>query len=211
LGSWKVVPGWTKLHENTREAVLERDEYARLKKYWLERNRYYWDITSFVQNMGVRYPSEVNKLEWKGVNLSKSYMVVRDRKGKPPTDMTVPLVGTTKKVLERLQVRPNIAKGPNDYVFVNDKGRRVKNIRKAFHNSLVKCGIDKDLSMYSLRHKFTTRLVKTRPDIPLKVIASILGHKDTRMIDKHYGHLRIEDVVHILKRSEKAKQRILKE
>jgi len=47
--------------------------------------------------------------------------------------------------------------------------------------------------------------------IPLKVIASILGHKDTRLIHKHYGHLRIEDIFHILERSEKAKERILKE
>ena len=139
-----------------------------------------------------------------------SYAVIRKRKGKPSVDMTIPIVGTAKEVLKRLLNRKHLYKSPNDYVFVDDSGKRIKNIGKAFKNSLVNCGIKKKLSMYSLRHTFTTRMVKTRPDVPLRVIASILGHKDTRMIDKHYGHLRIEDVVHILERSEEAKERILK-
>ena len=65
--------------------------------------------------------------------------------------------------------------------------------------------------MYGLRHTFTTRMIKIRPDIPLKMIAVVLGHQDMRMIDKYYGHVRIQNVVHILERSEEAKERILNE
>jgi integrase len=190
---------------------LEREEYAKLKKYSVKNNRYYWDIISFVQNTGVSYPSEVNNLKVKDVVLKKSYMVIRNRKSKPPEDMTVPLVGTSKEVLQRLLARKHLYKNEDAYVFVDDNGRRIKNIRKAFQHSLIECNIDKPMTMYGLRHTFTTRMIKTRPDIPLKVIAAILGHKDTRMIDKHYGHLRIQDVVHILERSEEAKERILEE
>lgn len=35
--------------------------------------------------------------------------------------------------------------------------------------------------------------------------AHSLGHTSTRMIDKVYGHLRIEDMVHIFGKGEKAK------
>ena len=72
------------------------------------------------------------------------------------------------------------------------------------------CGITKDLSKYSLRHLLTTLMIKTRPDVSMKVISEILGHTDMKMIDKHYGHLRIEQTVKILEHSEEKKEEILK-
>lgn len=64
--------------------------------------------------------------------------------------------------------------------------------------------------MYSLIHFYTSRMVRTRPDIPMKIIAAILCHKDTRIIDKLYGHLRISDIVRIMERSENTRQEIVK-
>ena len=46
---------------------------------------------------------------------------------------------------------------------------------------------------------------------PLKMISATLGHKDMTMIDKHYSHLRTEDVVKSFQRSEDRKQEILME
>ena len=48
-------------------------------------------------------------------------------------------------------------------------GKQIKNISKSFKNSLSECEIDKQLTMYSLRHLYTTRMVK-RPDLPLQMI-----------------------------------------
>ena len=39
----------------------------------------------------------------------------------------------------------------------------------------------------ALRHTYTSRLAMR--GVPLAVIAAQLGHADTRMVEKHYGHL----------------------
>jgi integrase len=43
------------------------------------------------------------------------------------------------------------------------------------------------LTFHELRHSYASRLVMN--GAPLAVIATQLGHKDTRMVEKHYGHL----------------------
>jgi integrase len=207
------VPSWKMLPESRREEILTKEEYLKLEEYFQKNNPYYWSIISFVQNTGLRYPSEVNRLKWKDVNLKKEFIVVRDRKGKGKTlkDSVVPIVGTSKEILEGLKSRENISKGKDDFVFVNDVGKQIRYIHKSFKKGLKECGIEKNLSMYSLRHLFTTRILTTRPDIPTKILSEVLGHVDTKMIDRVYGHLRGDDLVKFFKRSEEKKQEILKE
>jgi integrase len=43
------------------------------------------------------------------------------------------------------------------------------------------------LSFHELRHTYASRLVMR--GAPLAVIAAQLGHADTRMVEKHYGHM----------------------
>ncbi|MEI7638692.1 MAG: site-specific integrase [Syntrophus sp. (in: bacteria)] len=196
--------------DNRREETVEKEEYLKLKEYFLKNNPYYWLIISFVQNTGLRYPSELNELKWKDIHLDKGFMIIRNRKGRKNSDKlwSVPIVGTTKDIINRLKER-DVLTGSEDYVFVNDKGKRVINIYQSFKKALGKCGITKRLSMYSLRHTFATRIVSTRPDIPLKILAEAMGHVDVRMIDKHYGHLRPEHLVKYFQHSEDRKQEIL--
>jgi|SRR6516165_2117443 len=47
--------------------------------------------------------------------------------------------------------------------------------------------IDPAVNFHSLRHSYASRLVMRR--VPLSVVAAQLGHADTRMVEKHYGHL----------------------
>lgn len=42
-------------------------------------------------------------------------------------------------------------------------------------------------TFHALRHTYASRLVMK--GVPLAVVAAQLGHKDTRMVEKHYGHL----------------------
>lgn len=44
-----------------------------------------------------------------------------------------------------------------------------------------------DLAFHELRHTYASRLVMK--GVPLMVVAKQLGHTDTRMVEKHYGHL----------------------
>jgi integrase len=47
--------------------------------------------------------------------------------------------------------------------------------------------IDPAVNFHSLRHSYASRLVMR--GVPLSVVAAQLGHADTRMVEKHYGHL----------------------
>jgi len=205
------IPSYTLLKEKRREPILEKDEYLRLKEYWTKKNPYYWLIISFVNSTGIRYPSELLKIQWKHVHLDKSYLWIVNRKSKDktqPLDTPIPLVGRTREIIETLKNRPNISTEPEDFVFVNDKGKVIKNIRKSFNKSLEECGIDSNICMYSLRHLFTTRMVR-RADIPVKVLSTVLGHKDTTMVDRQYSHLKTEHIVSVFQRSEDKKQETL--
>ena len=43
------------------------------------------------------------------------------------------------------------------------------------------------LTFHELRHIYASRLVMK--GVPLAVVAVQLGHSDTRMVEKHYGHM----------------------
>jgi len=206
------IPSYKMLKETRREEILTKEEYLRLEEYWMKKNPYYWMILSFLNNTGLRYPNELNNIKWKDVHLDKSYVLIRDRKSrksKDPLDTPVPLIGTSKEIIEKLWSRENVPKGEDDPVFLNDKGIQIKNIRSSFKKSLKDCNISDKIVIYSFRHLFTTRMVK-RSDIPLITISEVLGHRDTTMISRHYSHLRISDLVDIFQRSEDHKQEILK-
>jgi integrase len=47
--------------------------------------------------------------------------------------------------------------------------------------------IDPPVNFHGLRHTYASRLAMK--GVPLAVIAQQLGHADTRMVEKHYGHL----------------------
>jgi integrase len=47
--------------------------------------------------------------------------------------------------------------------------------------------IDPPINFHGLRHTYASRLAMR--GVPLQVIANQLGHADTRMVERHYGHL----------------------
>jgi len=51
----------------------------------------------------------------------------------------------------------------------------------------VAAGIDPAISFHILRHTYGSALAQA--GVPLKVIAEAMGHADTRMTERHYGHL----------------------
>ena len=56
-----------------------------------------------------------------------------------------------------------------------------------FKNTLKRAGIEKTFTFHGLRHSFASRAIQEGAS--LMVVAEQLGHKDTRMVEKHYGHL----------------------
>jgi integrase len=48
-------------------------------------------------------------------------------------------------------------------------------------------GLDDQVTFHTLRHTYASTLVKA--GVHLSIVAQSLGHADTRMVEKHYGHL----------------------
>jgi integrase len=46
--------------------------------------------------------------------------------------------------------------------------------------------IDPAATFYTLRHTYASQLVQA--GTPLLYVASALGHRDARMVERHYGH-----------------------
>jgi integrase len=51
----------------------------------------------------------------------------------------------------------------------------------------VRARIAPPVSFHALRHSWAS--LATMAGVPLMVVAKNLGHVDTRMVEKHYGHL----------------------
>ncbi|MCZ6588231.1 MAG: site-specific integrase [Alphaproteobacteria bacterium] len=56
-----------------------------------------------------------------------------------------------------------------------------------FKAALERAGIESTFTFHGLRHSFASRAIMEGAS--LMVVAEQLGHKDTRMVEKHYGHL----------------------
>lgn len=80
-------------------------------------------------------------------------------------------------------------KRTSDFLFSRQNGEawgsshQVRHMREACNAG----GIEPAISFHILRHTYASRLAMR--GVPLNVIASQLGHSDTRMTEKHYAHL----------------------
>jgi integrase len=96
------------------------------------------------------------------------------------------------------------AKHPIGPIFLNSKGNPwtpdtlgvyMFQLRHKFKETKV-LKWPKGLCLYGLRHTFATNFIKEHPD-KLEYLRELLGHKDMKMIRKHYGHLFDEhDAIH---------------
>jgi integrase len=61
-------------------------------------------------------------------------------------------------------------------------------LRERLKNRKPPIELPEGLSVYGLRHTFATQFIVQHPD-KLEYLRELLGHKDLKMIRKHYGHL----------------------
>lgn len=60
-------------------------------------------------------------------------------------------------------------------------------IIRAMHTACSAANVNPPATFHALRHTYASHLVQG--GVPLLFVASALGHRDTRMVEKHYGHL----------------------
>ncbi|WP_417799029.1 tyrosine-type recombinase/integrase [Terasakiella pusilla] len=69
------------------------------------------------------------------------------------------------------------------------KGYAINSVSKSFASAVVRAGMcPNQVTPNTLRHTFATWLVQSGR--PMLEVAAALGHRDTRMVENHYAHLR---------------------
>lgn len=145
---------------------------------------------TFGVGTGLR-PGEQRDLKWSAVRLAERVVEVgRGHRVKTVgSRRTVPVRGAALDVLRQLDAaRTTEADG---FVFTGAKGGRVAvdYLTKRLQTLAERAGVGKQVSAYSLRHAYGTRMASA--GVPLLRLAKLMG-TSARMIEKHYAHLSAE-------------------
>jgi integrase len=75
------------------------------------------------------------------------------------------------------------------FMFLKDKGEPWKkdHQKDPMREACERAKIDPPMGFHGLRHTWASHAVMN--GVPLMVVAKNMGHSDTRMVEKHYGHL----------------------
>jgi integrase len=112
---------------------------------------------------------------------SETLLIPDSKSGKP---RRVPLSKEGVDLFESLTA----GQPPDEHIFARTDGfpwHRAAVVR-AMREANAAAKIDPPATFYTLRHTYASHLVQA--GVPLLFVASALGHRDTRMVEKHYGH-----------------------
>jgi integrase len=198
-------------HAHERRRVVACDAWSRLRKFkgvdaarlrWLTEaeakrlmNAAPLDLRQFIQGgllTGCR-PGELSRAQSHDFDAQSETLLIPDSKtGKP---RRVPLTAEGVALLESLTARIQ----PNDLIFTRadrTPWTRVAVIR-GMQSASDAAKVSPRATFYSLRHTYASHLVQQ--GTPLLFVASALGHRDARMVEKHYGHFAPSHVAETIK------------
>ena len=78
--------------------------------------------------------------------------------------------------------------------------------KQLMRTACIRAGIDPPVGFHQLRHTFTERLL--RKGVQRRYVADVLGHRDTRMLDKHYEHIRDDDKAEAIRAAMAGRERL---
>jgi integrase len=131
---------------------------------------------------GCRY-SELARLEVADFNLDSGTLVIRQSKSGKARHVIL----TDEGVLFFLQLTAGRAGSEVMLRKANGEAWRASHQLRPMAEACMHAKIDPPVSFHALRHTWASHAVMN--GVPLLVVAKNLGHADTRMVEKHYGHL----------------------
>ena len=140
---------------------------------------------------GARY-GELCALQVRDVNRASESLYIRDSKSGKSRHVYLNDEGIaffTSLVVGRAPTEPVLRK-PDGSAWGRDLHAR------GFRAAVVRAGIEKGFTFHELRHTWASLTIMEGAS--LMVVAQQLGHRDTRMVELHYGHLAdgyVRDVV----------------
>lgn len=180
---------WEKVDENpAKETKLFKTSSRRMDFFSVEQVRkilvhtkpYQLNIIKLAFYTGLR-PKNLFELKWADVDMKRGIMFFKTSKsGK---SLKIPLSEQSVSLLRELKCN---RKG--QYVLHKENGKPYKGgVNRGFKAILQRAHIHGDYTFYTIRHSFASHLVMD--GVPLKTVAFLMGHTDTKMVDKVYGHL----------------------
>lgn len=134
---------------------------------------------------GCRY-SELARLEARDFDEDAGTLHIRETKGGTPRH-----VHLTDEGIELLRSL-TAGRGGKERVLRRDAGEGAQvwgrnHQARPLREACTRARIEPAIGFHVLRHTFASHMVMA--GAPLLVVAQALGHADTRMVEKHYGHL----------------------
>ena len=129
-------------------------------------------------------PTELFRIRWEDVDLERGMLRVwsADKNlDRPSRD--VPIKASLLGEMKEWRHQDKLA--GQEYLIAY-KGKPISSIKKTWHNSLKRAGINRRIRPYDLRHAFATYALDAGADI--NAVADIMGHANVTMILKHYQH-----------------------
>ena len=135
---------------------------------------------------GVRVgPSELFRLTWADVDLSRGVLRVHGAKKNPNILWReVPIRESLLSLFETWQ-KDDLEKGIEHLIHHN--GQPVSSIKNAWKQTLQRAGITRRIRPYDLRHAFATELIAGGVDVG--TVAKLMGHSTPTMLLTHYQHV----------------------
>ena len=185
-GMFNKAIAWGKLRDNPMKSVssfrvspgrlrfLEKEEVIKLISNCSDFLRPVVIVAVFT---GMR-KSEILGLKWHDIDIKRSIITLLDTKNGEKRE--VPMSEIVKNALIKVRKHPE-----SPYIFWEDNGKCVHDVRKSFSTALRKSGIN-NFRFHDLRHTFASQLVMSGVD--LNTVRELLGHKDMTMTLR-YSHL----------------------
>lgn len=176
--AWRAVKSFKKA-DGVRTGYLEVEEQRRLLSACPVGLR---ELVAGALYTGARY-GELRMLRVHHVYLKAMNIKIEDSKTYQARE--IPLTEEGLRFFEKLVAN----RKRNDLVFLKANGMQwgKSHTFRPFRLACDAAGVQ-PISFHELRHTYASHLVMAGAE--LMAVAKILGHADTRMVEKHYGHLR---------------------
>ena len=154
---------------NLVERILSPEEQGRLIEASIG---YLRPIISTALNTGMRR-GEILGLKWSDVDMDTGLITVSQTNSKSKKQRKIFINRILRKELAELKLKS----GGNEFVFLSDKGRRLKEVKNGFDAACRRAGIE-GLRFHDLRHTPATRMIESGGSIV--AVCKILGHSDIK-------------------------------
>jgi len=174
------VKGMERPRPKSRMTYASDDEFQALRRAAVPAFRLFLFA---LRQTGAR-PSEVRGLTWDQVHDDRWILPEHKTVGKTGKPRVIHLTPVMQRLM-RLLRRKSVSR----YVFVNCHGEKwtTNAVRLQMQRLRRKLGLRDDLCAYEVRHAFGTYGILNGVDIA--TLAELMGHRDTTMVSRVYGHL----------------------